>query len=359
MAENQFKTSFYFLGSQTPQGFKTHFDRIIADRKMYSYIIKGGPGTGKSSLMKKIAEAFKDKSDIDLYYCSSDPDSLDAVVIKAKNVLICDGTAPHIFDPVYPGARQKIINMGDYWDEQSLKENAEGIIISTDENKLLHMRVKRYIGALTELFSDTYRIGEQCLNAQKLDGFTARFAKKLFSKVKGEKKAVSYSQLSALTQKGYITQTETLKDYTVYAIEDSYFCASDRFLKSIVSAALLKDLSVIISECRLLPECSYEHILLPELKLAFCSSNSMNGLEIQNSVKMNFSRFYDKTIVAEKRARLNFNKKAANDLIDEAAKTLTRAKAVHDDIEKYYVGAMNFDKAKEVEKAIIDEISKI
>ena len=72
-----------------------------------------------------------------------------------------------------------------------------------------------------------------------------------------------------------------------------------------------------------------------------------------------FSRFYDKTIVAEKRARLNFNKKAANDLIDEAAKTLTHAKAVHDDIEKYYVGAMNFDKAKEVEKAIIDEISKI
>ena len=55
----------------------------------------------------------------------------------------------------------------------------------------------------------------------------------------------------------------------------------------------------------------------------------------------------------------NFNKKAANDLIDEAAKTLTHAKAVHDDIEKYYVGAMNFDKAKEVEKAIIDEISKI
>ena len=42
----------YFLGSTSPDGFKTSFSDIINDDKFYTYILKGGPGTGKSTLMR-------------------------------------------------------------------------------------------------------------------------------------------------------------------------------------------------------------------------------------------------------------------------------------------------------------------
>ena len=45
----------FFLGSSGTSGFKTDFGKIINKPGYYTYILKGGPGTGKSTLMKKIA----------------------------------------------------------------------------------------------------------------------------------------------------------------------------------------------------------------------------------------------------------------------------------------------------------------
>ena len=45
----------YFLGAMTQNGFSTEFGKIMADKEYFTFILKGGAGTGKSSLMKKIA----------------------------------------------------------------------------------------------------------------------------------------------------------------------------------------------------------------------------------------------------------------------------------------------------------------
>ena len=60
------------------------------------YILKGGPGCGKSSLMRRVAQAMEEKgASVEYIACSGDPDSLDAVVFPALNTAIVDGTAPH------------------------------------------------------------------------------------------------------------------------------------------------------------------------------------------------------------------------------------------------------------------------
>ena len=43
------------------------------------------------------------------------------------------------------------------------------------------------------------------------------------------------------------------------------------------------------------------------------------------------------------RSRLTFNRRTARELLLGAVNTLARAKSVHDEIEKYYINAMNFD----------------
>ena len=45
----------YFAAANSYKGFKSYFDRIFAPEQFDRiYIIKGGPGTGKSSIMKNI-----------------------------------------------------------------------------------------------------------------------------------------------------------------------------------------------------------------------------------------------------------------------------------------------------------------
>ena len=88
-----------FLGANTPDGFVHYFDKLT---EMYNlkklYILKGTPGCGKSTLMKKFANAFNDEQRYGartFFYCSADPNSLDGIVLEDLGVAIVDGTAPH------------------------------------------------------------------------------------------------------------------------------------------------------------------------------------------------------------------------------------------------------------------------
>ncbi len=112
------------MGGNTPSGFFTPLGEFVNSKEYHTFILKGGPGTGKSTLMKKIAGKFESSEKVSVFYCSSDPDSLDAVVLHTSGVVIVDGTAPHVFDPLYPGLFQTIINLGRSWNEESLQERS-------------------------------------------------------------------------------------------------------------------------------------------------------------------------------------------------------------------------------------------
>ena len=87
----------FFLGANSPAGFVSFYDEITAQAENGRlFVVKGGPGTGKSTLMRRTAAALSQREKCFEYiHCSSDPDSLDAVVFPALNTAIVDGTAPH------------------------------------------------------------------------------------------------------------------------------------------------------------------------------------------------------------------------------------------------------------------------
>ena len=79
--------------------------------------------------MKRIGEHFaKLDENIDYLHCSADENSLDGVVLKDRKIAVIDGTSPHMTDPITPGAVDKIINLGEFWNEEGLQLNKEEII---------------------------------------------------------------------------------------------------------------------------------------------------------------------------------------------------------------------------------------
>lgn len=346
-----------FLGGSSPKGFRTHFGETIADTSYYTYIIKGGPGTGKSTLMKRLSEAFPDEEK-ELYQCSSDPDSLDAVVFKERRVIFVDGTAPHVFDPEYPGAVQQILDLGACWDASFLKKNKEEIISVTSEYLRHHASCRRFITALAAVADDTCQTGRAALNEEKLDGFTERLAAKLLPRKKGAGEGrTEFRQLSALTPKGYLTNVP--EDYAAYLLCDSYFAGADIFLRRFADIAVNRGYSVSVSVCTLHSTESFEHLLIPELKIAFLTANPINALSTEVKQPINFRRFYNKSALLAKKARLKFNEAALKNLRDEAVKSLVSAKAEHDRLEEFYIEAVDFDSVKRIEYDMISRIKSM
>ena len=128
----------FFAAANCYKGFVSYFDKLFPSEEYDKiYLLKGGPGTGKSSFMKAIYKAFiNEKHTIELIYCSSDPRSLDGVIIASANkrVAILDSTSPHERDANIPGAIDEIINLADHFDKGWLVAN-RGTIISKGKEK--------------------------------------------------------------------------------------------------------------------------------------------------------------------------------------------------------------------------------
>ncbi len=121
------KVKNYYAGGNTAKGFYSYFDSVLQNLDRL-FILKGGPGTGKSSLMKKIGEDMVERGyDIQLIHCASDNDSVDGLIITNLKVGIVDGTAPHVIEPKIPGAIGNYINLGSAWDSVQLASSKDEI----------------------------------------------------------------------------------------------------------------------------------------------------------------------------------------------------------------------------------------
>ncbi|MBR1864658.1 MAG: ATPase [Ruminococcus sp.] len=349
----------YFLGAMTQFGFSTEFGKIIEDKENFTYILKGGPGTGKSSLMKKVAAAFEDREKVTRFCCSSDPESLDAVWLRESKTVIVDGTAPHVFDPCYPGCCQKLIDLGENWDEEELACHRDEIIELTDKNKSLLARAKRFSTALSNVCGDTYCCASSCINTEKLNAFLGRFMKKIFARHGSGTGRMDIRQLSALTEHGCMTQMETLEEYgEIYLLCDDYYSCAHLFVEKLAKEAIHRNYDVILCPAHAFNNTVYEHLLIPETGIALVLSSPLSGLGIEGANSINLVRFYDKDKLTPYKNRLKLNRLTSADLAAEVYKTIREAKAVHDGIESFYVKAMDFAKLDALVPYITENILK-
>ncbi len=131
-------TKKYFPGANTGRGFIGHFESIVPpwDKPHYTYILKGGPGVGKNTLMKKVScLARANGFCVEEFRCASDPESLDAVRIPQRGIVLLDGTAPHMLDPDIPGIEGEILNLGHFLHREAFARRRGELQLLFDENR--------------------------------------------------------------------------------------------------------------------------------------------------------------------------------------------------------------------------------
>lgn len=111
----------YFLGANTGSGFVSLYDDFVKPGD-FLWVLKGGPGCGKSSFMRRIGMAAEANGhEVEYVLCSGDPDSVDGVYITDLGVAYVDGTAPHVQEARHPGADSNYINLGAHLDNAALR----------------------------------------------------------------------------------------------------------------------------------------------------------------------------------------------------------------------------------------------
>ena len=120
----------FFLGANSGLGFQNLFGKFCSDDYYDLLVLKGGPGIGKSTMMKKIGDAMEERGEtVEYLHCSGDPDSLDGVHIPRIKTAIIDGTAPHIVEPKYPAAVDRYVNLGQFYDVAAAKRARAEIVL--------------------------------------------------------------------------------------------------------------------------------------------------------------------------------------------------------------------------------------
>lgn len=350
-----------FPGNNTSEGFYSLYSNILTqDDAKRIFCMKGGPGTGKSSLMKKVGAHFLNKGySIEYLHCSSDVNSLDGVLIKELNVAILDGTSPHVVDPANPGAIDEILNMGDCLDSAALTSNKNEILSLTRSISSNFKHAYCFLRAAKGLHDYWCMLNSESIISSKFNLLTESIKEEIFTTHKAGYGLERHLFSTAITDQGIITYSVDLSsDYkNKYILNGGPGLGKTEILKELGKVAQKKGYFVEYMHDPFKPE-RLEHIFIPELSTCILTENEISQCTFAGK-RFNINDFCNQDIITKNNAEIDFTSKLFYGLINKATSLIGQSHIMHDDLEKYYIDAMNFDKANEIYDTLIERIEKL
>ncbi|HHZ03120.1 MAG TPA: hypothetical protein GX396_09355 [Tissierellia bacterium] len=282
------KEKHFFAGNNTSEGFFSYFDYLLDPSEAeHVYILKGGPGVGKNHFMKKFANEMKKKGcSIEYIHCSSDNVSLDGILISELKVLFVDGTAPHVIDPLVPGAVDEIVNLGSFLNSQELKKHKAAIMEVSKAKSNYYISAYRYLSAAGKIYDEICSIYDSYMDTSKFNQLCEDAIYKLFKGSRKNKRGRLRKLFTeSFTANGYVSHTELFFEHNeVWAVVGKDTNYTPMFLEKILEEALNRGHDI---ECyyRPLNPSKPQHIYLPEKKLIIVTA--------ENPMNINYKEVFD------------------------------------------------------------------
>ena len=339
------QTITYFAAANTYRGFVSYFDRVFSSEKYDRiFVLKGGPGTGKSSLMRKISSTLSEKEfALEEILCSSDPYSLDGIIAEknGKRFAIIDGTAPHERDAVIPGAIDEIINLGDNWDERWITSRKKDILELVNEKKKAYKTAYKYLRLAGECDSFASEV--------KLSGFDKSRAKYKAEQILSEYLVKEKGVINTILCSSFGRHGDYKIDIQKELYKDEITLSGDAFL--------------FLRECKeLLISAGVDITLFPSAKnpddLEAVLINTP-GLLIQSGTngEINADDYIVLSDIGKERFRVAGE--LHKELLYEAKRWFNIAAELHFSLEDIYSGAMDFTRNDEITDRIYQKIINI
>lgn len=315
----------YFLASNSGRGFWSEYDSQLKDVDRVA-LIKGGSGTGKSTLLKKIAVSAKNKGyDVEIWHCSGDPKSVDGVYIKELKRAAVDATSPHAIGADEPGVKDVIFDVASNIENGKLTGKREEIENLIKCKKAHFTRAYQHLKCALCHYTNLLEIEKQAVDERKIRRIASEYCQKLLLENDDETRGrVLFSR--AISPSGENEFFDHLKDKCVYKVKGGAFATR-----------------VFFDEIRNMAKGTFFRHPLDPLAFEGVVQGDVAIVDIERANKQ------EGEVIDLERCE-HFN---AQDALDEknnelvqtalAVERLNRARQAHGLLEKIYIGAMNFD----------------
>ncbi|MGN0985550.1 MAG: hypothetical protein ACI4OU_03565 [Candidatus Enterenecus sp.] len=348
----------YFLGANSPSGFYSLYSELSDPERINAlYILKGGAGCGKSSLMRRVARHAQAAGlDTQLILCSGDPDSLDGVLLPEKGIAVVDGTAPHVVEANCPGAVETYVDLSRFYDHQALQPVKAELLAVTAEYKGHYKQAYRCLGAAGELRRNLTEAADSEELRQRLYKRARGIIGRELKRTGTGTGRIDRRFLSALTYRGALTLWDTVEAQAsrVYELADSHGMAH-HLLTPILTAALAAGHDAVACPDPMAPD-RLAHLILPGLSLAFVTSTAEQPWPHRAYRRLRLDAMADPDERRASRPRLRFTRKVADALTGEGVAGLEQAKAAHDKLEALYNPHVDFQGVYDLADRLADQI---
>jgi nucleoside-triphosphatase THEP1 len=355
------KEKHYFASGNTADGY-TDFYKTSLENLDRVFILKGGPGTGKSTLMKKIGGKLQQQGQqVEWVHCTSDPTKIDFVIFPELKTGIVDGTAPHIVEPEAPGAIEEYVNLGVAWDPKHLTKHRDEILALKAIIKESHKRAYQLFKEARETHDQWEHYYISNLDIDKADQLANQINKRFIPKEQQERPEVGISLhrfLGAATPYGTIDFVPQLTENVAKRIflKGRPGTGKSTLLKKIAKEAEVNGYEVEVYHCGFDPQ-SLDMVIIRELGFAIFDSTApheyvpeRSGDEILDLYEVLVTNGTDERYASDL-ARISTVYKAQ---MREALASLKDTKNAKKKLEEIYGEAMNFLKVD----AICNRIEK-
>lgn len=334
----------YFPGSNTCRGFHGYFQELLPDEsKKRVYIIKGGPGVGKSTLMRRVGAAWeKQGRQVQYFWCSGDPESLDAVV--ADGCMLMDGTAPHVIDPTLPGAADGIINLGECLDEVIMAAHRDEVLQLHREMKRCYSRAYHYLTGADAALRDMQEIYAQAVD----QGALINLRLEAMAFMQGMSGRCQHAYAQAITCKGVVGHLDSLRRSNMLCLDLPFGFDADCILRPLamnLSARGVKHLALM----QPLDGKKHAHILTDSCAVVTCVEK---GCETRTLP-------FDEKALQRAHDEMSFNRAAYDLLLNQALDALHGAKEKHDMLERIYADAIDYRKLDDMQGNMVQRMTRV
>ena len=334
----------FFLGANSGEGFYSLYDQLLSGRFDDLMILKGGPGCGKSTFMRRMGAAVERTGERVAYiHCSGDPDSLDGAVFLDRRAAIVDGTSPHVLEPTYTVACERYVDLTRFYDVAQTKARRAEIVALSDEYREHYRDAYRALRAMDEVACERRTAMHAQMDFAKLRRrVDAILARELRADGQGSGR-VDRAFLGGLTHRGDICCFDTAEALCprIYALSDSAGLGAQA-LRAVCEAAAEKRFDVLACPDPDRPR-ELQHVLIPERGLAFITTNARIPYEGKPCRRLRLDAMAEGALTRTQKTKLRFARRVEASLREEAVSALASAKRAHDALENAYHPCVDFD----------------
>lgn len=329
----------YFLGNNSGYGFWNNYNEELKNKDRVA-LLKGGPGTGKSTLMKRIAEKVKKAGyDYELWYCSGDPQSLDGVYIKDLDRAVVDATAPHASGVDIPVVKDKIFDLANSLKTYKLKDIREDVEKLMKIKKQCFIRVYQHLKCALCHLQNKYELEKQSVDEYGIRTYAHKIASVFRSENEDEqrrRKVFSH----AICPSGESAYFDYLRKARIYLVEGCEYARTVFF----------DELSKLVDKCTLLQNpldpFRYEGMLKGKIAMVSDAGHFKDNVSEHVNLGVFQKGLDDEGISEEENAKILE--------CAFAVEKLNLARQTHGQIEEKFIKAMDFDINEKLEKQVAE-----